>query len=117
MTKTKFVNTDVLFGTDYKKLYRELEQTTAQNERMGRMYWAHDKADRRKDPLGVAFLFTLGCGGGSMNSGKRSNNPPGKSTGTKKPSTGSKKTPPPGPRRPKDPRRKGFASFCKGAKP
>ncbi len=36
------------------------------------------QADRRKDPLGVAFLFTLGCGGGSINSGKRSNNPPEK---------------------------------------
>ena len=29
------------------------------------------------------------------------------------PSTGTKKTPPPGPRRPKDPRRKGFASFAR----
>jgi hypothetical protein len=29
------------------------------------------------------------------------------------PSTGTKKTPPSGPRRPKDPRRKGFASFAR----
>ena len=55
--------------------------------------------DRRKRPPGARILmcFTLGCGlgGGNINSGKQSNNPPEKQLVQKDPT--------PGPTRPKDP--------------
>jgi hypothetical protein len=51
MTKTKFGNTDVLWGKDYKKMYKELEKKNDTDELLERMYRAHGKEKLENENL------------------------------------------------------------------